>query len=201
MFRRISFIRDSRLSAKVAGAAVGAVMAGLMLADSQAQALSVNVNVGGMDYEVTTFVGRYNDNPGIFNQTDMPWWGNQLLAEQFAAAVGTRSSFGTPNNPSVGAGGPLFAFSLTNRGFVRSRLAAVEPEGLILTSVERRGTGPWTFSVLCTATSCSSAPAAPSSSVPGPLPVLGLAVAFGFSRQLRKRIKASASSPPSTSEA
>ena len=30
-----------------------------------------------------------------------------------------------------------------------------------------------------------------SADVPGPLPALGLAVAFSFSRQLRKRIKAS----------
>jgi hypothetical protein len=42
-------------------------------------------------------------------------------------------------------------------------------------------------------------PAAGSANVPGPLPAVGLAVAFGFSRQLRKRIKASASNPPSAS--
>ena len=32
-------------------------------------------------------------------------------------------------------------------------------------------------------------PSAPTASVPGPLPILGLAAAFGFSRKLRKRIK------------
>jgi hypothetical protein len=32
-------------------------------------------------------------------------------------------------------------------------------------------------------------PAAGSASVPGPLPILGVAAAFGFSRKLRERIK------------
>ena len=37
--------------------------------------------------------------------------------------------------------------------------------------------------------SSQPAPAGPAASVPGPLPVLGVAAAFGFSRKLRKRIK------------
>ena len=37
--------------------------------------------------------------------------------------------------------------------------------------------------------SSSLSPVSPTASVPGPLPILGLAAAFGFSRKLRKRIK------------
>jgi len=49
-------------------------------------------------------------------------------------------------------------------------------------------TSPWdTFSGEDLAFKVNTAPA--TSSVPGPLPILGLAAAFGFSRKLRKRIK------------
>jgi hypothetical protein len=41
-------------------------------------------------------------------------------------------------------------------------------------------------------------PAGPSAAVPGPLPVLGAAASFCFSRKLRKRIKPSANSADGT---
>ena len=63
--------------------AVGALAAG------QAQAISVNVN--DIDYDVTTFTGTYNDNISKFETTanggDMPWWGSESLATDFASAV------------------------------------------------------------------------------------------------------------------
>ena len=70
----------SRPPGKVAGAAVGAAVAGLVLSDSEAHALIVNV--GGLDYEVSTFTGSYNDDISKFNGGVMPWWNSQTDALQ-----------------------------------------------------------------------------------------------------------------------
>jgi len=60
---------------------------------------AVIVTVGGQQYDVTTFSGDYDNNAFLFNTASaggaMPWWGDSLLAEQFALAVGT--TFGAPN--------------------------------------------------------------------------------------------------------
>ena len=103
-----------RLSQKVLGVAVGAVVAGSGLTGSQAQAIVVTVN--SQAWEVTTFTGTYNDNVSKFSATDMPWWDNSTLAGQFAVAVGNQ--FGTPNSGANQFADlllpPYFAFSLTS---------------------------------------------------------------------------------------
>jgi len=173
------------LPKKVLGAALGAVVAGLALTGGQAKALVVNVNVGGLDYDVTTFTGSYADNVSKFTATDMPWWGgDDTLAKSFASAVG-RSS-GLDGNYG-GALGPFFAYGVGTDFFGEFiRFAMVNADNLTVTSGTDK-TVPWTFA---TATLDPSSPAATSStaSVPGPLPILGLAAAFGFSRKLRNRI-------------
>jgi hypothetical protein len=81
----------SRLPGRVAGAAVGAVVAGLVLSDSKAHALIVNV--GGQDYEVSTFTGSYIENSSKFetaaNGGVMPWWEKSSSTVEFASAVYT----------------------------------------------------------------------------------------------------------------
>ena len=71
---------------------------------SAGEAHALVVNVGGQDYDVTTFTGSFNDNLSKFatpaNGGVMPWWttgpeGTSATAAQFAAAVGT--ALGTPN--------------------------------------------------------------------------------------------------------
>ena len=54
------------------GAALGAVVAGLVLTGGQAKALVVPVNVGGLNYEVTTFTDSYNARTSKFTMADMP---------------------------------------------------------------------------------------------------------------------------------
>ena len=159
--------------------AVGALAAG------QAQAIIVNVN--GLDYDVTTFTGSYNDNEAKFNVGEMPWWGNESLASLFAGAVG--SSLGAPNglHATLRSWGPKFSFSAcdTTCGYLAQYsveltsgspivMIGLEPKGL-----ESNGGRPLTW-----------ARATPHAA-PGPLPALGAAAAFGFSRKLRKRIKGS----------
>lgn len=49
------------------------------------------VTVGGVQYDVTTFTGTYDDNISKFetaaNNGVVPWFGNQTMAAQFANAV------------------------------------------------------------------------------------------------------------------
>lgn len=91
----------SRILPLVFGSAAG-ILASIA---SPAQALVVNVNVGGTSYDVTTVTGRFTD-----LQTQLQsqvWWQNQNLATNFANAVG--SSYGLINY--YGYGGPFFAYS------------------------------------------------------------------------------------------
>jgi hypothetical protein len=179
-----------------------ALAAGLALASiglTAGEAHAVVVNVGGQDYDVTTFTGSFLDNISKFqtpaNGGVMPWWttgpeGTSAIAVQFANAVGT--ALGTPNGSPDPDVGPLFAFN--------QFIYTPDPQGAInavywnppSSSVYGYNYG-W-------ANSHVYAQVAPASSaaVPGPLPALGAAAAFGFSRKLRKRIKGGTNAVPST---
>ena len=152
--------------------AIGAALAMGVLGAGQAQALVVTV--GGQQWDVTTFTGSYSANTTKFNTAasggQMPWWGSSTTANAFATAVG--AGLGTPN---IGTVGPLFGFRPL-QGNVIGRL--FDPVG---------GTvgGGVALSDTYTYAQATAVPA-----VPGPLPALGAAAAFGYSRTLRKRIKA-----------
>jgi hypothetical protein len=179
LFKNFKMIRFSAFSPKLAlGAA--AALAAISLSLGSAQAFVVNV--GGVQYDVTTFTGSFNDNTSKFTLPpapgEMPWWGSDALALQFAAAVGDNLGFQTTDF------GPFFG-------------TAFGPGSVRICSVV--GTAPFAVGVACGLTFSSDGfgtyarvlnsippPAAP---VPGPLPALGAAAAFGFSRKLRKRIK------------
>lgn len=194
----------SRLPGRVAGAAVGALVAGLVLSDSEAHALIVNV--GGQDYEVTKFTGSYIDNSSKFetaaNGGVMPWWNSQTDAEAFASAVGTNLGLPNAGTSYFPSGfGPYFAWEKSWNygpgGYYASDAAMVDNVGNVYSM---HSSGPYIGPAdVVTWAQATLVPAAGSANVPGPLPAVGLAVAFGFSRQLRKRIKASASNPPSAS--
>ena len=180
-------IRCSSLtkSAILAAMAVGALAAG------QAQAFVVTVD--GQDWDVTTFTGTYNANTPKFataaNGGVMPWWNNTqfggVLAEEFATAVGT--SLGAPNS---GGFGPFFGWGTVNCCGGLALVWFRDPNG----NIGSGGLAVTTDVTWAQATPFTSS-AAP---VPGPLPALGAAAAFGFSRKLRKRIKRSANSVSSS---
>jgi hypothetical protein len=154
--------------------AVGALTAG------QAQAIIVNVN--GLDYDVTTFTGTYNDNPSKFataaNGGVMPWWGNSSLAYDFALAVGSSLGYWHPND--YPDNGPDFAYGYddTQHGHALPGWWWNGNFNFVGSSGQR------TFDNTVWA---QVAPAS-SAAVPGPLPALGAAAAFGYSRKLRQRI-------------
>jgi hypothetical protein len=157
-----------------------AALAAVSLTTGSAQAIVVTVN--SVPYEVTTFTGTYNDNIGKFataaNGGVMPWFGNSSLAEAFAAAVGQALLFPNFN----GVSGPLFPFEVTPL-----------PSVLIWTST------PFTPTPIAAGVNVNiSRTWAQATEVPGPLPALGAAAAFGFSRKLRKRIKGGKNTVSST---
>ena len=157
-------------SALATAAALGTLAAG--------QAQAYVVTVGGVQYDVTTFTGSYTNNSSKFataaNGGVMPWWGDpfpNLIASAFAVAVG--SSLG---NPNYGGGyGPIFAYDNTVAGRIYN-----------ISSSSIQAASPAQGAVVTYAQATLYAPTVPA---PAPLPLLGAGAAFGFSRQLRKRIK------------
>lgn len=115
----------------------------------------------------------------------------------------------TANNGSLGAlpstpgtsGGPLFFTSLQTRNFGPNSLTQAVGQFYSTSAAVNfgsnvSGTGSlinvqpqlqvWSI-FKCTSGSCVPTPP-PTSSVPGPLPILGVGAAFGYSRRLRQRI-------------
>ena len=88
---------------------------GLTLLSQPAQAVLITVN--STQYDVTTFSGNYPDNTSKFataaNGGEMPWFGNQTLADQFALAVYnlTPTNGGLADNSNPYGYGPIFAHS------------------------------------------------------------------------------------------
>ena len=160
--------------------ALGVALAMGVLTAGQAQAFVVTV--GGQDWDVTTFTGNYNVNTSKFGLPPapgvMPWWGSFSLAREFALA--TRENLGSPPQ-TQGHNAPFFGYeqdvNVPNLTWVYSYFSG-GPFPINADPITDEPT--WAQATLLTP------PAAP---VPGPLPALGVAAAFGFSRKLRKRIK------------
>ena len=172
----------------VLGATVAA--AALSLCPGKAEAFVVSVD--NVDYDVTTFTGFYDANASKFqtpaNGGEMPWWGNETLAKQFATAVGTNLGL-----PFIGKIGPFFAIST---GILQGKSGASRQTqsasydttygnpGIVYVSGADDSSWTWASVVQPTLNTRST------TDVPAPLPIFGVAAAWGSSRQLRKRIKA-----------
>lgn len=157
----------------LARSALGAAMAIGALTAGQAQAVVVHVPGYG-SWDVTTFSGTYNADPGKFNNDAMPWLQNKAVADAFATAVG--SSLGFPNNFPPFNYGPLFPYLVSP-----STLTAVAWQAFADTL---------SAPILVTKASLNTwATAAP---VPAPLPLLGAAAAFSTARRLRRRLNGEA---------
>ena len=168
-----------------------------VLPAGQAQAFVVTINK--MQYDVTTFTGTYNDNSSKFataaNGGTMPWWGDSSLASEFAHQVGL--SLGLPllniMGPFFGFGGLQYGVVLSQAwhsgfGFVVDNNSGF-PASWSQPGLSLDNSGTWAQ---------VSRSTSPASSVPGPLPVLGVAAAFGFSRKLRERTQGSGNAVSST---
>jgi len=168
---------------------VATVSALQLLAPSAAQAIVVTVD--GEPWDLQTVTGSFGDgtNVGGFNLTDpanAPWWGDENRALRFAEAVG--AGLGLQDRGGEESG-PLFAWAIETRvlegnsvNLVRSCafFPAFDPDCEVETT-------PAVQAVYARATL-----------VPGPLPVLGAAAAFGYSRKLRQRINGGTTASPTT---
>lgn len=146
--------------------------------DPASPANTCRVTVGGLQYDVTTFTGSYNSDTSKFAPPPapgvMPWWGDQLIAEAFATAVG--GGLGAPNGGSLV--GPYFAYQYDpnyNTGFgslpavlISYRTNIANPPAV------QTGFHPSGQSTTWAQASLVSPPAAPA---PGPLPLFGAAAA------------------------
>jgi len=186
-FQRRFLLVDHRVQI-VLGATVAA--AALSLCPGKAEAFVVSVD--NVDYDVTTFTGFYDANASKFqtpaNGGEMPWWGNITLAKQFATAVGTNLGL-----PFIGIRGPFFAISTgilqgrsgaSRNTDIASYLTTYGNPGIVYVSGASDSSWTWASVVQPTLNTRST------TDVPAPLPIFGVAAAWGSSRQLRKRIKA-----------
>jgi hypothetical protein len=146
-----------------------------------AEALTVTVNIGGTNYNVTTVSDKYDDiiaNHGNPPTSVMPWYGNGPLTLQFVQAVGVQLGDQYVN---FGSGsitvGPLFATSFSTPSVdvgAWDTDNTTELTGAVDSATE------YTYAIL------EVAP--PPTATPGPLPLLGAAAAFTASRRMRRRV-------------
>ena len=173
--------------------AVGALVAGVL---SAGQAQAVVVSVRGQYWDVTTFEASppllppsswisgwpnadkfaLPPTPGV-----MPWLGDISKTDEFARAVGG----GRENS----GGGPFFAFGWLHDGVGFNVAFRYFVNGNLYFSKTTYGPHSWAQATLVDP---------PAASAPGPLPALGVAAAFGYSRKLRHRIKKSGNSASNT---
>ena len=161
-----------------------------VLGAGQAQAVVVTVDLGQgagpQQWNVTTFVGSYITNSAKFATPPapgrMPWWGREALARQFTTAVNV--AFGYPN--FEGNAGPLFGWRNQPSQPTNIEVCLRYTPGTSTSCNTNVNSGPSDSLALYTWAQADLVPP-----VPGPLPALGAAAAFGFSRKLRQRIKVS----------
>jgi hypothetical protein len=159
--------------------AISAISGAILFQASPAQALPITVN--GSQWDVTSFSGTYDDNQSKFALPpggQMPWWGNEVLAEAFKQAY--------QNQPGAGFldfGYSLGSFQMDAGGFFIDVPCVNSTQGCTTTNANRD----WATASLYTP------PLAPpqTSSVPGPVPLFGAVAAFGASRRLRQRSRGS----------
>jgi hypothetical protein len=145
--------------------------------------------VGGLQYDVTLYTGSYNAKPIYFqtaaNGGVMPWWGSSSTANAFATAVG----YGLGNvNGFNYQEGPFFGYA-NSIVFGNPAVTLAEwndnvqnPPGISIIQTFASANVGWAQATLYTPLPVDA---------PGPLPLFGAGAAFGFSRQLRKRIQGS----------
>jgi hypothetical protein len=149
------------------------------------QAATVLVN--GVNHNITTYEGRYSDDPSLFGLPSsgrMPWWGDPDFAEEFAFTVGD-------SLPGNGEQGPFFAFA-EDTDVVTAIVLVLNLAGSS-SEVDIGKKESVVYAVV------SAQP--PPTGVPAPLPLFGVEAAFAWSRRLRarQRGRAHAGSCPRTS--
>lgn len=142
------------------------------------------VTVLGSQYDVTTTSASYSANTAFFDALpvgNMPWWGDLVLASNFASQVFDQLGDGY----ALGYG-PIFAyqFNLTTTPSVYGITQNTSDPNDQLDLDASAPLSPSTTYSYAFATLVSPS----STGAPAPLPLLGAAAAMGWSRRLRRRI-------------
>lgn len=143
---------------------------------SASPASAVLVNVGGTVYDVTASTTSYGASTSAFQLPpagQMPWWGDDVLASDFALEVFNQLGPGWDADY-----GPVFAHGTTLSQVLGIAQSLTDINDQIDVTPSRSATVSYAIA--------STPPPAP---VPGPLPLFGVAAAYGWSRQLRQRIR------------
>jgi hypothetical protein len=161
------------------------------------QVLAIDVVVDGTTYDVTIFSGSYNNNRAKFNTPPsgvMPWFGSDMLATQFALALGT--SLGT-----IGINRIAYPLNGSNNygGLFPTRIVSLSPGsvnvfGQALTSNLAMTTSSFFTNGVIPRYWVQAVAKVRATAVPGPLPLVGMALAYGYSRKVRSRIRSHGSS-------
>ena len=138
-------------------------------------ASAVTVNVGGTFYDVTALTTSYKDSPGefmtLFANGRMPWWGNSAVAADFA--MQTFDSLGPGTDPLFG---PIFAYQ-------------VDPMTDVVSGVYQLLSDINVQDVVNSAKTATLKYAIATPMVPAPLPLVGAAAGYAWSRRLRQRVR------------
>jgi len=168
------------------GIIVGLATGYNILSAGNAQAFAVTWN--GTNYDVTTFTGSRTSNAAIFNTSanggSMPWWGSQSNANSFIQATAS-SEADLYTNLGVSPTGNVIMFGYGNAmlsGFTSAKSYNESSSPSFLMVADSSTTGGPGPSTIYWAQATEVTP------VPGPLPLLGIGAALGFSRKLKKRI-------------
>ena len=121
-------------------------------------------NTEGCLVDADDFVGKVT--PG-----EMPWWGDENKAIDFASQVFDQLLEGTTPGNS-----PLFAYEVIGSDVNGWSSDILNPNSLY-------------FETFGTVATVKYAVAKEVSAVPGPLPILGIYTAFTFTRRLRRRLR------------
>jgi hypothetical protein len=200
---KTSFLRDKpfRLAAAgLVGAAISVLAPGQAKAANPVTVLSP-ANVAGI-YTVTYLEGAWSDPSIRAALKATPWWSNPALATQVAQGLGGTAVTGTPSPVTV-----TLPQTILNGGTTSVPawylFAYDDPTVFGTPAVQGGFTTPPTYTPASVFTIAQSGTTyswalgtfqpLPGAGVPGPLPVVGAAAAFGYSRRLRKRINQSAS--------
>lgn len=164
--------------ARVAALAVlgGAILPFL----SATPAAAVVVNVGGVDYDVNSITTSASSQPSAFGLPplgQMPWWGDDALASEFAFKV--FNQLGPGWNADYG---PVFAYAFDSP--LNQMLGLAQS----LTDInDQIDVTPANSASSIYAIVSSGGP--PPVAVPAPLPLLGSAACWGWSRHFRQRAR------------
>jgi hypothetical protein len=140
-------------------------------------ASAVVVTVNGTQYDLDVFEGPYLGNESLFSSIapgEMPWWGDENKAIDFASQVFDQLLEGTTLGNS-----PLFAYEVVDSDVNGWSSDILSPNSLYFESFD---TGESVKYVVGRSLSTGV------SSVPGPLPIFGAAAAFSWSRRIRRRL-------------